>query len=82
MASLERRLRQLEAHHETLRRKDEDAVSWEVIGRLSYEELSAYDAALGRVLESGESAEGDRPILERVQQLYEEVASAELTSAS
>jgi transposase len=49
--------------------------------RLTDEELEWYERALKRALgEEGFAAE-DRPILERVQQLYEQVAD-ELTSAS
>jgi hypothetical protein len=33
-----------------LQREDEEAVSWEVIELLTYEELGAYDRALSRVL--------------------------------
>ena len=81
MASLERRLRQLETHAATVRREDEEAVVREVLRRLTDEELDAYEEALRRALESGEFAEQDRPILERVERLYEQVAD-ELTSAS
>ena len=81
MASLERRLRQLETHAATLRREDEEAIIKEVLSRLTDEELERYDRALKRALEEG-FAEEDRPILERVQRLYEEVANEETTSAS
>ena len=74
MASLERRLRQLEIHADTLRREDEEVVGREVLRRLTDEELERYDRALKRALEEG-FAEEDRPILERVQRLYEEVAN-------
>ena len=49
-------------------------VKWKLIERLTYEELDAYEEALSRVLESGEFAEEDRPILQRVERLYEEVS--------
>ena len=74
MASLERRLRQLETHADTSRREDEAAVGREVMRRLTDEELERYDGALSRALELGEFAEEDRPILKRVQRLYEEVS--------
>ena len=80
-ASLERRLRQLEIHADALRREDAEAVGSEVLRRLTDEELERYDRALKRALEEG-FAEEDRPILERVQRLYEEVANEESTSAS
>ena len=81
MASLERRLQQLETYAATMRREDEEAVGREVMRRLTDEELEWYERALKRALgEEGYAAE-DRPILERVQQLYEQVAD-ELTSAS
>ena len=78
MASLERRLRQLEAHAATLRQEDAEAIGQEVLHRLTDEELERYERALKRALEEKEFAEEDRPILERVQQLYEQVAD-ELT---
>jgi hypothetical protein len=81
MASLERRLQQLETHAATIRREDEAVVGREVMRRLTDEELDTYEEALRRALESGEFAEENRPILERVQRLYEEVAN-EVTSAS
>ena len=80
MASLERRLQQLESHAHTSRQEDEAAVIREVMRRLTDEELERYERALDRALEEG-FAEEDRPILERVERLYEEVAN-ELTSAS
>ena len=49
--------------------------------RLTNEELERYDLALKRALEE-DVAEDYRPILERVEQLYEEVANDEFTSAS
>ena len=72
MASLERRLRQLETHADTSRREDEAAVVREVMRRLTDEELECYEQALNRALQEG-FAEEDRPILERVERLYEEV---------
>jgi len=48
--------------------------------RLTDGELEGYDRALKRALEE-RFAEEDRPILERVERLYEEVTT-ELTSAS
>lgn len=79
MASLERRLRQLETHAATLRREEDgEAISREVLGRLTDEELKRFDQALERALEEG-VAEEDGPVLERVQRLYEEVANVEPT---
>ena len=48
---------------------------------LTDEELERYDQALERALEEEGFAEEDRPILERVQRLCEEVANKKLTSA-
>ena len=74
MASLERRLRQLETHADTSsRREDEAAIGGEVMRRLTDEELERYERALDRALEEG-FAEEDRPILERVERLYEEMS--------
>ena len=69
MASLERRLRNLETHADTLRREAEEAVGREVTRRLPDEELKRYDRALERALEEEGFAEEDAPILERVQRL-------------
>ena len=80
MASLERHLRQLEAHADTSQQKDEAAVGGEVMRRITDEELERYERALDRALQEG-FAEEDRPILERVERLYEEVANEGLTSA-
>ena len=46
----------------------------EVMRRLTDEELERYEEAFSRVLESGDFAEEDRSILERVEWLYEEVS--------
>ena len=48
---------------------------------LTDEELERFEQALERALEEG-FAEEDRPILERVERLYEEVVNEETTSAS
>jgi len=82
VASLERRLQQLETHAHTSRREDEAAVDREVMRRLTLEELTRYERVLERALEEEGFVEEDRPILERVEQLYEEVANEETTSAS
>jgi hypothetical protein len=50
--------------------------------RLTDEELERFDRALERALEEEGFAEEDRPILERIQRLYEEVANEGLTSTS
>ena len=46
MASLERRLQQLETYAATMRREDEEAVGREVMRRLTDEELEWYERAL------------------------------------
>ena len=75
--SIKGRIRRLEEE----RRNSPEPPCEKCGGRFIYEELSAYDAALSRALEEEGFAEEDRPILERVHRLYEEVAD-ELTSAS
>src|SRR5215218_1676308 len=75
--SIKGRIRRLEEE----RRNSPEPPCEKCGGRFIYEELGAYDAALSRALKSGEFAEEDWPILERVEWLYEEVAD-ELTSAS
>jgi hypothetical protein len=42
--------------------------------RLIDEELERYEGALSRTLESGEFAEEDQPILQRIERLNEEVS--------
>ena len=64
-----------------MRREDEAAADREVVRRLSDEELERYDRALKEALEE-DFAEEDLSILERVEQLYEEVVNEEPTSAS
>jgi hypothetical protein len=81
VASLEHRLQRLEIHVDTSQREAEDAVGREVMRRLTDEELKCYIGALERALEE-KFTEEDRPILERVQRLYEEVANEQPTSAS
>jgi len=81
VASLERRLQQLEPHADTVRQEYAEAIGREVLRRLTDKELERYELALKRALEEG-FAEEDRSILERVQRLYEEVANDEFTSAS
>jgi len=61
--------------------EDAKAIGRDVLRRLTDEELERYDLALKRALEKG-FAEEDRPILERVQRLYKEVANEGLSSAS
>ena len=51
-------------------------------GRIIYEELSAYDAALSRSVSRGNSPRRIGPSWKRVQRLYKEVVNEELTSAS
>ena len=55
MASLERRLRQLEIHADMLRREDEEAVHREILRRLTDEELERFDRALERALRKDSS---------------------------
>ena len=51
----------------------EDAISREVISRMSTEELREYRDILKRLIGTGELVEEDAPIWHRWQQLYEEV---------
>ena len=55
MASLERRPRQLETHAATVWREDGEAISREVLGRLTDEELERFDRALERALRKDSS---------------------------
>ena len=50
-----------------------------MLRRLIDEELKRFDRALERALKEEGFAEEDRPILERVERLYKEVANEELT---
>ena len=75
--SIKGRIRRLEEE----RRNSPEPPCEKCGGQIIYEELGAYDAALSRVLEAGEFAEEDQPILECVEQLYEEVANEEHTPA-
>jgi hypothetical protein len=72
--SLKRRLEDLKERISTDRESLEDAVSHEVIRRMSTEELREYRDALKRLTEIGKTAEEDAPIWHRRQQLYEEVS--------
>ena len=51
----------------------EDAISREVLSRMSTEELRQYRDVLKRLIDTGELVEEDAPIWHRWQQLYEEV---------
>ena len=81
MASLKRRLQQLGTHADMVWQEDAKAIGRDVLRRLTDEELERYDLALKRALEKG-FAEEDRPILEGIERLCEEVANEEPTSAS
>jgi hypothetical protein len=71
---LDARLGRLEARVDAAREEDRAAVSREVLRRMTDEELRAYEAAPRRAKEAvGEFTEEDRPILERAEELYEEV---------
>ncbi|MDP8951522.1 MAG: hypothetical protein M3N18_04650 [Actinomycetota bacterium] len=57
-------------------RKDEAAaaLSQDALRRMTDEELKTCAAALRRASEAGTFSEEDRPILERAEELYEEVS--------
>lgn len=73
MGSLEARLDRLEACSSKARMGDRAALSREVMRRLTDVELSAYVEALRYATAAGCFREGDRPILARAEELYEEV---------
>jgi hypothetical protein len=73
--NLKRRLEDLEERLGTDRESVEDAISREVIRRMTTEELREYRDALKRRIQTGEPAEEDAPIRQRWQELYEEVRS-------
>jgi hypothetical protein len=68
-----RRLERLEERLEPRAGPFEDAVSREVIRRMTTE-LTAYRDVLKRLIDEGQPSEEDAPILHRRQQLYEEVS--------
>ena len=72
--NLKRRLEDLEERIGTDRESLEEAVTREVISRMSTEEFREYRDVLKRLKETGEPAEEDAPIWHRRQQLYEEVS--------
>ncbi len=72
--NLKRRLEDLKERIGIDRESLEDAVTREVIRRMSTEELREYRDILKRLIETGELVEEDAPILHRWQQLYEEVS--------
>ena len=72
--NLKRRLEDLEGRLGAGRESLKDAVSREVIRRMTTEELKEYRDALKRLIQRGEPAEEDAPIWHRWQQLYEEVS--------
>jgi len=75
--------RSIESLEERLDPRDEpfeDAISREVISRMSTEELREYRDILKRLIDTGELVEEDAPIWHRWQLLYEEV-SREFTEA-
>jgi hypothetical protein len=71
--NLKRRLEGLEERLEARVEPFEDAISREVVRRMSTEELREYRDVLKRLIDTGELVEEDAPILHRRQQLYEEV---------
>ncbi len=71
--SIKRRLEDLEANAKTSREERKATESREVLKRMTYEEIKTYEAALRRAREAGGFVEEDRPILERVEELREEV---------
>ena len=72
--NLKRRLEGLEERLEARVEPFEDAISREIISRMSTEEFREYRDVLKRLKETGEPAEEDAPIWHRRQQLYEEVS--------
>jgi hypothetical protein len=72
--NLKRRLEDLEELLEARVEPFEDAISREIISRMSTEEFREYRDVLKRLKETGEPAEEDAPIWHRRQQLYEEVS--------
>jgi hypothetical protein len=72
--NLKRRLEGLEERIGTDRESVEDAISREVIRRMSTEELKEYTDALNHLRDMGKPSEEDAPIWHRRQQLYEEVS--------
>ncbi len=81
MVSVRRRLESLEARANKFRKGDE-AVSREVLRRMTDEELEAYDEVLRRALEGGGFIEEDRPILEPAEELYREVRNERTTQTA
>ncbi len=76
MGSLNRRLEALEARaRASVRAAGGTTTTREVLSRMSVAELRAYTSALRR-MKAGESpGEEDGPILQRVEELYEEVSN-------
>jgi hypothetical protein len=72
--NLKRRLEDLEGRLGGDRESVEDAISHEVISRVSTEELREYRDALKRLIDEGQPSEEDASIWHRRQQLYEEVS--------
>lgn len=72
-----RRLERLEVSAKTSREDRKASESREMLKRMTYEELKTYEAALRRAREVGGFAEEDRPILERAEELYEEVRNGD-----
>lgn len=77
MGRLGKRLRVLETSLEASLKYEEtatrEAISREVLGRLTDEELGLYEAALNRMLAEKEPTAEDETVLYHVNQLYEEV---------
>lgn len=73
MGSLERRLENLEVRADVRCEDGRAAASRKVIARLSTPELRVYVNVLRRMKDGESPGEEDRPILQRVEELYEEV---------
>jgi hypothetical protein len=73
MGSLERRLQALEGSYAAREAPERGISSKEVLARMSVDEKRSYVWALRRARDTREFAEEDRPILERVGTLREEV---------
>lgn len=71
MGSIDRRLNRLESASRRGRFSTTEGARQEVLRRMTEEELERYAEALGR---EGGFSDGDAPILERVRELWGEVA--------
>lgn len=80
MGGVSRRLERLEDSAKTSREERKEAESREVLKRMTDEELRTYEAALRRARETGGFVEEDRLILERVEELREELRNERTTT--